>query len=250
MKNLFMAMVSLLMICVSCSASSPRSKQLTVKGKFDGISVANNIELIYTPSSNVSISVKASDKAMSKLVMEVKNGILHFKAPNTLKDEDITINLTAPDLKSLTVSNNAEIKVTKELTCNVSKITAANNGEIELEGGLNANEVIISATNNGEISIPSIYAVKAKISTTNNADMTCKNIEVTDIEATAMNNSEINIAGNGVTVVFTAINNAEINAENFKATSGKAIASNLATIKANVNGLTTSTTNMAKIYNR
>ncbi|MCI9054667.1 MAG: hypothetical protein HFJ87_05940 [Muribaculaceae bacterium] len=249
MKNLFMAVATLLMVCSSCSATSPRSKQLTVKGKFDGISVANNIEVVYTPASNVSISVKASDKGMSCLKMEVKNGTLHFKAPDA-RNEEIKITMTAPDLKSITAVNNAEVKVTKTLTVSSAKITATNNGEIELNGGINANDVSISATNNGEISLPSLYAVKAAISTTNNAELKCKKVEVTDIKCTATNNSEIDIAGHGVTVNFTATNNAEIDAADFQAGSGKATATNLATIKANVDNLTTSTTNMAKIYNK
>ncbi len=248
--------MSVIMMLSSCSATSAHSKQLTVKGKFDGIVVEGNIEVIYTPSAKVSISVKASDKAMSRLKLEVKKGTLHLKAPysRTFNDlnsnDDIKITLSAPDLKSLSAVNNAEIKVTKTLTVSSAKITASNNGDIEFKGGINANDVTISATNNSEISMPWLHAEKATISTANNADFSCNKVEVTDIKATATNNSEIDITGHGKTVNFTATNNAEIDAKHFVAGSGKATATNLAVVKANVDDLQTSATTLAKIHNK
>lgn len=249
MRNCFITLTALLLACTACNASSRTSKQLYIKDSFNGISVANNIEVVYTPSSKVSISAAASDKAMSKLIVEVKNGILQFRAPDT-HNEEIKITLTAPDLSSITALNNAEITVTKALTVSSAKITATNNGEIDFDGGVEANEFNVTATNNSEISMPWINVTTLVISTTNNAEFTCKKVKANEIKATATNNSEIEIDGNATRVTYTATNNAEIAAPSLRAGSGKAVASNLATIRANVDNLSTTTTNMAKIYNK
>lgn len=252
MKNLFMAGAALLIMFSSCSATSPQNKQFTLRGNFDGLDVANNIEVVYTPASKVSITVHASESSMSKFNMEVNKGTLclsTLKSKGKCKGEKIKVVLSAPALSNYTARNNAEIDITGAVSVKDLNVTALNNGEITFAKTVNSNSAEITATNNGEIKLPQINAVNLTLTATNNAEIDC-NADVTELKASATNNAEIDVRGTGVSVVYTATNNAEIDAAGFKAGSGSASAVNLATIEANVDNLNQTKSNMAKISNR
>lgn len=222
----FATSVAVLQSCAVATGS--RSEPLTIESQFTGITVHNNIDVVYTPGTKVSYIVEATDDAKSKLKMEVSNEILSISAKDA--KDPIKIELTAPELNSFLTTNNSSVTIAGKLKVDNLEANALNNSSLFFSHAVETTDASISATNNADIKFSSLKS--------------------NGVSAASSNNSEIEIKGSCNNVTLTATNNSEINASDLKAATGSAAATNLAEIEANVKSLTMSKINRGEIHNR
>jgi len=225
----------LTMALVSCAATTDhteratRSQPVNLSGNIEVLSVANNINVDYTPGPATSYVVTASENAKSKLKVDYSNGTLSFSAEK-LRNESIKITLTAPAISTFHGMNNAAITVNGPIDRPQLNVDIYNNGSVNFTGSVHTEYLNLTAYNNATISLTML--------------------ETPRTTASAYNNATITLAGTSTSVELQALNNADINASSLKADTGTATAANNAVVRSNINRITSSAMNHGRVHNK
>lgn len=170
MKNeyLILTMICLISSLSSCIPSE-KLKPLSVDSKFDAIMVFNNIELTMNPGKHVSYQVSGPKYAKSKLMIGIEGDCLIIKVDGLRGSDKLSINLTAPMLKSIETFNGASFALNESADIEDLELRAWNSSKIEINKNIIAKKVSVSSFNSGHIVIKSVIADKLRIEAANNA---------------------------------------------------------------------------------
>lgn len=255
MKRFILATLAALLACLACLAA-PQTKKFEVKGKVTALSVANNIEVLYTVAPTVEVKAQATPEVMAGLKVELKNGILSFRYQGKEEKNTIKIYLKAPAVSGIEVMGNAEVKTNQAISGEKVKLQISGNGEIKL-GGISAARIDVDASGNGELSVSDVICEdfnaglsgnaeasirtvtgnKLVVNASGNAEFDADVVTMTHVEAGASGNAQIELAGHASQVQYGASGNAVIDANGLVANTGQAKASGNSTIKCKVQSL-------------
>lgn len=222
--------------------------------RFSGVSVSAGIKVIYTVSSKVNVTVKATTPELLKRVrVENVNGILSFgiRKKNGRNNgmgagNMVVAYVSGPSLSSVSASSSGEFKTRSGF--NVSEpmtLTTSSSGEISL-ASVSFSSMEISASSSSEISVDSATGGEIVVHTSSGSEVefgtaSCKSIlatgssgsEISFSRATVKGSttfsgssgSEFKIAGSGSHVDFNVSSGAEVKARRFVAKTGVAVSS-------------------------
>ena len=252
------ALTSVTSSCVTRGRTVYDNSKLTtydvnLSNDFDAISVANNIEVDYTVSDKVKLTISTPSDNKGNIVAEVQGSTLVLECETkkrTFNSPKIKVTISAPAIQTIIARNNAEISVSGTYNANALSITATNNAEIEFGGKVTTSKCEFIVTNNAEISFINLKSDNVTTTVTNNAEFTVKDLDANSVVATATNNAEIDLTGTADVATLTATNNAELNAGKLKVSHATCTAHNLAQIFTNADKITSETRNQGSVKNK
>lgn len=235
------------------NATSERTYNVT---RFSGISVSSGIEVVYTVSSKVNVTVKATTPELLQRV-EVNNidGVLSFgmrrqKGRNNsfnMGSNRVVAYVSGPSLSSVSVSSGGEFATKNRFDVSASlTLTASSGGEISLASVSFGSSMAVSTSSGAEISVDNANGGDISVNTSSGSEVefgtvTCKSIaatgssgsEISFSQATVKgttsysgsSGSEFKIVGSGSHVDFNVSSGAEVKARRFAAKTGVAVSS-------------------------
>ena len=162
-------------------------------GNFTGLDVSSAIEVEYTQSPNTSVKIEAEASVMSKIITEVKSGVLHLYTQEirNLKT-DIKIYVTGPTLTFLDVSGAAEFKAKDKINISSLKLSVSGAGYVKMpvEGG----DIDADISGAGDAALKgNIAKLKAEVSGASNLRAAALKCDKVNIEVSGAADATINV---------------------------------------------------------
>lgn len=234
-KNiLWLAMIAMTMnSCVTSvtSAESIRpSKNYVTKtvkvGKFDGISTATSIDVVYAQTSGgQDIEVYAPDNLMEYVNVVVEDGMLKVSFRSKDSKQGLSINgehktevrVSAPAVHTLRTSSNGDIILRNGLqTDGEVNVKSSSNGDIE--GGYIVCDALVATTSsNGDVILEGAECTSLDVNASSNGDVSIKNIKAEIVKADASSNGDVNLSGVCRSAKLLASSNGDVEAKGLKA---------------------------------
>lgn len=227
-KNVILGML-VAMVLKSCALSSevivPSDSYITQKvkvEKFDGISAATDIDVVYTQiTGEPDVEIYAPDNLMEYVVVEVKGNILKIRFESDEKGKGLNIRgehktqvrVSAPAVHALQASSSSEILLANGLkTTGRVNIDSSSAGDIEGEG-ISCGDLLVQASSSGEVDL--------------------KKVECVVLNADASSSGDISLEGVCRSASFNASSAGDIEADELKADNVVASASSAGDITCN-----------------
>ncbi|MDH5381525.1 MAG: DUF2807 domain-containing protein [Cyclobacteriaceae bacterium] len=157
MKNQFILSIVLLIVLQGCSNEDiyltgngeVKSHALSVNS-FDGISIEGKLNLRITQSLTQTVSIETTDLIYSYMEWSVKNNTLYVGFDKNVRFRDnnieIWVNISVPDLKSISASGINDIISEGDLTLQQLVINLSGIASVSLSGTVNDQHIEVSGT--------------------------------------------------------------------------------------------------------
>ena len=232
-KNLLLlAMTAFLFTSCAVQAESivPSKNYVTKKvqvDKFDGISTATSIDVVYTQASgSPDIEVYAPDNLMEYINVEVEDGMLkvHFKSKespfngiNIRGKHQTEVRVSAPAIHALRASSSGDIILRNgiQVTGQVS-MKSSSSGDIE-GGKIVCDELIASASSSGDILLERVECTSLNVNASSSGDVSVKELKAETVEADASSAGDVILAGECRFADLSASSSGDVQAKYLKA---------------------------------
>ncbi len=246
MKRLIPTLLSLLAACLllvqsSCSTSVTAAGKLQTKtvklNKFSELDASRAVEVIFTPQngSTPKATITADANIMPYVVVENRGKGLYVTISPAIKNisnADVTVELTAPCVESISASSGAEVKIVGKHKSKDLSLSASSGGEIKTLD-IDANVVEISGSSGSdvetrnitcttfnsqfssgaELEMKKINADQTTIQTSSGSEASISNIIAKRMHLSASSGSEIDVDGfNGSDININTSSGASISA--------------------------------------
>lgn len=137
-----------LLACISTLISQAQENRNV--GDFNGIKVNGTFDIILSQSETNTIKIDASEKDLTQIKTEVKDGILTISGKGSTQ-EDKPIRIGVKSLTSLSVSGASDLKTDNQLICNNLLIESSGAGDIHLN--VKATEIKSQISGAGDVTL-------------------------------------------------------------------------------------------------
>lgn len=265
MKKFILAAIALV---ATCSVTCAKSSNITIPGKFTGLEVGANIEVVYTASATVSAKAVYDDEPCD-LTVSLRDGVLKLgrKSDGNNKGK-MKIILNAPIASKYILSGTANVEVRSDasfdklavslsgaselefMSVNASAITVITGGTSQAEFEyIMCEEISIQASGASDVSADGVTATGFTIESSGTSNVEVDQVAVAGIDAVASGVANIELDGTAGTVRYETSGTAQIDAGELTANGGSANASGASYIKCHVAGLHKSVSGTASIKN-
>jgi hypothetical protein len=183
---------------VSENTSSYLNGETRNVGEFSGIQVSNGINVVFKQESPTSVKVIADADKLQYVVTKVENGTLRIfidsKGVKNLKFKNLSVNVSAPEIKTLQMSSAATFNVVNAIRENELMIDASSGSSIK-----------------GKFNISNRFLVAVSSGATMDADIDSK-----EFSYKGTSGSSVNFEGQADTGMFDVSSGAVCKAKNFK----------------------------------
>ncbi len=229
-KNiLLMAMAASMLTSCAVQAESivPSKNYVTKKvkvGKFDGISTATSMDVVYTQTSgSQDIEVYAPDNLMEYVKVEVEDGVLIVKFQSKEKSLNIRgkheteVRVSAPAVHALYASSSGDIVLKSGLQTQGQVIMkSSSSGDIE-GGDVICDELILEASSSGDVTLGEVECLSLEAASSSSGDVSVRELKAETVEADASSAGDIKLAGECRSAKFSASSSGDVEAKNLKA---------------------------------
>ena len=209
MRKIFFVAFAMIMAISGCKAGEQSENRVSAAtddivketrnvGKFSGITLIGSYKVICTPGKDYGVVVEATKGAATKLLTEVKNGMLTISkekiagvrvVTNNREDNKTTIYVTLPQLQDIKLIGSGDIIVKgKVASDNGLRVSLSGSGDIELDE-VTANYTKFSLAGSGDVKINNVKGKQTELQLAGSGDMVVKNVDV--------DHASINLAGSG-----------------------------------------------------
>ena len=271
MNKSIIAVLAIMLAVPASLSAKPFSRSLTVKGSFNSLRSAGNIEVEYTPSNTFAAVIEAEYKEdLDKVKATLSGGTLTITTVGE-HHEDIKVKLSAPGISSFEASGNSEIEVEGNISginvtlktegnasididrnVNASKLTldTSGNSHIDIDGSAASTEIHATTIGNSNIKISDLDANAVIVDSNENSQFSCKAITTRKLSAVGKSNAIRKLGGKASWVEYDASGNSQIKAGTLVADGGKATSAGNSHIRAAVRGLQQSSQGNSSISNK
>ena len=204
--------------CMTAQESIVPSKNYVTKkvkvGKFDGISTATSIDVLYTQTSNdQDIEIYAPDNLMEYVKVDEENGMLKIRFKG--KDSKTGININGKHKTEVRISAPA-----------VHKLRASSSGDIILKNGLQTKgEVSMKSSSSGDIEGGNVVCDVLNAESSSSGDVSIKELKAETVNAEASSSGDVILSGVCRSANFSASSSGDVEAKNLQADAVNANAS-------------------------
>ena len=220
MKKIFF-ILAMAMAVTSCATAQdvivPSKNYVTKKvsvGKFDGISTATSIDVLYTQTSgSQDIEVYAPDNLMEYVKVAVEDGMLKVR----FKDKDSKKGI------SINGKHKTEVRVSAPA---VHKLQASSSGDIILKNGLQTKgQVSMKSSSSGDIEGGNVVCDVLNAEASSSGDVSIKDLKAETVNAAASSSGDVILSGVCHSANISASSSGDVEAKNLKADAVNANAS-------------------------
>lgn len=162
---------------------------------FSGIDLRVSGQVNYTQSSEYKVEVRAQQNILGYLETYVSNNKLVIRFDNDVRvrtHEDITVNISAPDLNSLRVSGSGDIMAAGTLTPTSMDIDISGSGNITVSR-LEADYLDANISGSGDIKVLNGDAAEEKLKVSGSGDMDLANVLSKFVTTTTSGSGDIRV---------------------------------------------------------
>ena len=224
--------------CMTAQKSIVPSKNYVTKkvkvGKFDGISTATSIDVLYTQTSGgQNIEIYAPDNLMEYVKVDEENGMLKIRFRAKDSKEGININgkhktevrVSAPAIHTFRASSSGDIILKNGLQAK-GKVNMKSSSSGDIEGGNVVCDVLVTeASSSGDINLIKVECTSLDVESSSSGDVLIKELRAESVDAEASSSGDVKLAGVCRSAQFSASSSGDVEAKNLKADAVKANAS-------------------------
>ena len=232
-KNLLLlAMTAFIFTSCAVQAESivPSKNYVTKKvqvDKFDGISTATSIDVVYTQASgSPDIEVYAPDNLMEYVQVEVEDGMLKvkfkskespFNSINIRGKHQTEVRVSAPAIHALRASSSGDIFLRNGIQV-TGKVSMKSSSSGDIEGGkIVCDELIASASSSGDILLERVECTSLNVNASSSGDVSVKELKAETVEADASSAGDVILAGECRFADLSASSSGDVQAKYLKA---------------------------------
>lgn len=208
-------------------------------GKFDGISTAASIDVLYTQTSgDQAIEIYAPDNLMEYVKVDEENGMLkiRFTAKDSKKGININgrhkteVHVSAPAIHTFGTSSSGGIILKNGLQAK-GKVNMKSSSSGDIEGGnVVCDALVTEASSSGDINLIKVECTSLEVKSSSSGDVLIKELRAESVDAEASSSGDVKLAGVCRSAQFSASSSGDVEAKNLKADVVKASASSLGDI--------------------
>ena len=233
-NSILLAMAMFASTITSCAVSSetivPSKNYVTKKVKvdrFDGISTATSIDVVYTQTSgNPDVEVYAPDNLMEYVRVEVENGMLKVYFQSKEKPHngisirgkhETEVRVSAPALHAFRASSSGDIVLKNGLRTN-GQVSMKSSSSGDIEGGeVVCDELIASASSSGDVLLTKVTCTSLDADASSSGDVTIKDLKAETVEADASSSGDVILSGECRSANLSASSSGDVEAKHLKA---------------------------------
>ena len=241
-KNVSILVFSLVtLVCTSCAIAQesivPSKNYVTKKvkvGKFDGISTATSIDVLYTQTSGEQdIEIYAPDNLVNYVQVIEEGGVLkvRFKAKDSSMGVNINgkhkteVRVSAPAVHTLRASSSGDI-ILKNGLHTKGQVSMKSSSSGDIEGGIVMCDILeAEASSSGDIDLLKVKCTSLEAEASSSGDVSIKELRAESVNAEASSSGDVKLAGVCRSAQFSASSSGDVEAKNLKADIVKANAS-------------------------
>ena len=152
--------------------------------EFDRVSAGGSQTVIVTVGPARSVTIKADDNVVPLIETTVENGKLHIGSKKSYSSADVTVTVTVPALKGVSLAGSGDVTVSG---VEGGSLGAALSGSGDITVSGKADSVSVSVSGSGEIHLFDLAARTADVSIAGSGD----------VEVNASDTLSVSIAGSG-----------------------------------------------------
>jgi hypothetical protein len=221
--------VALALALPAAGSASAETRTFEVSG-FDAVVASSHVNVVLTQGPQ-SVRVEERRGDFSRLVLEVRDGVLHaaredepFRWQNLFDwgadDTDYTVYVSTPVYRSVTVTNHAD--ATGDLRGDDLEIRVSNHADFR--GDVSGRSIRLSVSNHADFR-GDITGERVEVQSGNHADAAGR-IEAREVVVTASNHADVRVSGVCGELSARASNHADIQAGSLRCETGLLEASN------------------------
>ena len=229
------------MAITSCATAQdvivPSKNYMTKKvsvGKFDGISTATSIDVLYTQTSgSQDIEIYAPDNLMEYVKVAVEDGMLKVRFKDKDSKKGISINgkhktevrVSAPAVHQLRASSSGDIILKNGLQTK-GEVSMKSSSSGDIEGGNVVCDVLNAESgSSGDVSIKELKAETVNAAAGSSGDVFIKELKAETVNAASSSSGDVILSGVCRSANFSASSSGDVEAKNLKADTVNANAS-------------------------
>lgn len=195
---------------VSAEGIKPSKNYVTRKvnaDKFDGISTATSIDVVYTQTSgSQDIEIYAPDNLVDYVKVAVEDGTLKVRFYNPENP-----------MKGISINGSHETEVRVSAPA-VHSLQASSSGDVILKNGLQTTgQVSMKSSSSGDIEGGDVVCEALKLSASSSGDVKLGKVECTDLEAEASSSGDVVLSAECRTVRLEASSSGDVEIKHLKA---------------------------------
>lgn len=216
--------------CMTAQESIVPSKNYVTKkvkvGKFDGISTATSIDVLYTQTSNdQDIEIYAPDNLMEYVKVDEENGMLKIRFKGKDSKTGININgkhktevrISAPAVHKLRASSSGDIILKNGLQTK-GEVSMKSSSSGDIEGGNVVCDVLnAESSSSGDVSIKELKAEAVNAAASSSGDVSIKYLKAESVNAEASSSGDVILSGVCRSANFSASSSGDVEAKNLQA---------------------------------
>lgn len=218
-KSISLSLLGLLAI-VSSAAAADATRQVKVAGNISELETAAGVAVVYTPSSERSVTITGPADLVDKVSVRQQKGTISFGCTDRVTPRNfnkVKVYVNWPD---------------------ISDFEASSGGSIEIQGAIGASnqKLDFEASSGASISANGVTASKLDVEISSGASITISGINAQTVETEVSSGASASLAGTAATVDFEASSGGSLNASKLTARDGSAKANSGASVKCHVTG--------------
>lgn len=231
-KNVILGML-VAMTVESCAVSSeaivPSDNYITQKvkvEKFDGISTATDVDVVYTQATGEpDVEIYAPDNLMGYIRVEVKGDMLKIRFESDEKGKGLNIRgehktqvrVSSPAVHALQASSSSEILLANGLKTN-GRVSVESSSAADIEGeGISCEDLLVQASSSGEVDLKKVECVLLDTDACSAGEVDIKALKAEKVDVDASSSGDISLEGVCRSASFDASSAGDIEADALKA---------------------------------
>ncbi len=191
MKNLFfylialMSGLALLPSCEIIEAEGPVVTEFRNKTNFDGIKISICGQVNFQVAPQYKVEVQAPRNILDEMETKVENRALVIKWDNNVRIrdcEDVTVNLSGPDLKFIFNSGSSDIRVMGAVKHANLELVVSGSGSIDMDYAEIAQEIEALVSGSGHVEIKDGKADENKLHTSGSGYIDLRHVPVKEAD--------------------------------------------------------------------
>lgn len=208
----FLLFAVLAFALVSCMSAQKGGRSASVTradrpvGKFKAVRVEGAVDVVYAQGKDCSVSVVAPQSYLSRVMTEVKDGVLvvRFKSGmmdllRDMDDQAIRVRVTSPDLVAVSVVGSGDFECERPLDTDRLSLLVRGSGDIDFRSVI-CDDLTLRVDGSGDIEVDKADALRADASVRGSGDvkLRLKNTRKTSVELAGSGDVEVDFEQCGV----------------------------------------------------
>lgn len=203
---------TILLVSINLNAQVSQERQV---GDFTGIHQSTSADVFISSGNSNTITVKADEHAIDKLITKVENGILYIDTEKGLRNvRTLEVHLTMKRIDYIKNSGSGDIKCMGGLAGNDIKVSI--NGSGDLDADLEAKNMEIRISGSGDVELSGVRG-NFDLSVSGSGDVEAEELQLESCKVSIQGSGDVRLKGATAKLLVKQNGSGDVNAYGLKA---------------------------------